>query len=356
MWKPILPILWLFVLVNADIFHQFELDLRASELPGGIISITNNNLLIISRPNRDHFTLLVLTSTDDKHKCDVCHVLKRLLVRVASAWYKNYPGSQYLYFAEVDVVDRSNVEMFNYLKLDLVPQIWLIPPSHIAELHNNTRAKKFNDEKEEYFDNYDILLEPHAQFEVPDSSFDDQVFRFADWLAIGTQKRVIVKEENAVAKFIATFGATFGAILLLKKKGPKFITGTVTKGKIYQVMTFFALLAILGGYSFSSIQRVPFIAQNDKGEPIYISGGIHYQFGVEILLVSANYLLLGIAFVTLVYLGKYRVTDKSAIKSTSIQAVLQIVALGVVYLLFSILTSMFLRKDSGYPYLLTKLF
>lgn len=356
LWLHLLPIFWIFSLVNSDLLHALDLDSWSSQLPGYVIAITNANLLIISRPNRDHFTLLVLTSTDDKHNCDSCHALKRILPRIVSIWHQNYPGSQYLYFAEVDIVDRSNVEIFNYLRLQEIPQIWLIPPSHIAQLHNLTSARKFNEHGEEYFENFGILHEPHAQFEIPDTSFDDQVFQFADWLAIGTLKSVVVNQENAVTKFALTFGATFGSILLLKKKGPSIITSTITKGKIYRFLCIFMLLAILGGYSFTTIQRVPFIAQNDKGEPIYISGGIQYQFGVEMVLVGANYLFLGVAIVAMVYLGNYKVTEESTIKSVNLKAFLQVLTTGVLYLLFSSLTSMFLRKDPDYPYPMTKLY
>lgn len=352
----ILHIFWLFSLVRSDLFQALQLDLAASEAPGAVIPIHNANLLILSQPKRDHFTLVVLTSTDEKHECKLCMILPKILRRVASIWYQNYPLSQYLYFAEIDIVDRSNVEVFNYLQLQTVPQIWLIPPSHIAQLHNLTREQKFNEEGEEYFDNYDILLEPHAEFQVPDTSLDKQVFEFADWLAVTTSKRVVVNQENPLGKFATTFGATFGCILLLKKKGPSFITLTVTKGKIYQVMTFATLLAILGGYSFVTIQRVPFVAQNEKNQPIYISGGIHWQFGVEMILVAFHYLVLGIAMVTTIFLGTYRVTNHSKIDSEEKKAILQILSSVVLFLLFSSFTSMFTRKDPGYPYPLLSLY
>lgn len=355
-FMQILPILWLFSLARSDFLQAIQLDILASELPGGVIPIHNANLLILSQPNRDHFTLLVLTSTDDRHECDICLRLPRILRRAASVWYQNYPQSQYLYFAEVDIIDRTNVDIFNHLNLQTVPQIWLIPPSHIAKHHNLNRERKLNEDGQEYFDNYDILLEPHAQFDIPDSSLDDQVFQLVDWIAVGTLKRVVVKQENPVMKFATTFGITFGAIVLLKKRGPTFITSTVTKGKIYQVMCFALLLGILGGYSFVTIQRVPFIAQNENNEPIYISGGIHWQFGVEMILVAFHYLVLGIALVTTVHLGQYKVTNSSRIDTTEKRAALQIVCAVLLYFLFSSFTSMFLRKDPGYPYPLLKLF
>lgn len=354
LWS-VLFVFWL-SLVNADVFHVTELDAVAADLPGGIIRITNSDLRILSRPNRDHFTLLVLTSTDSRHECDLCADLKRILARVAWIWGQNYPGSQYLYIAEVDIVDRTNVDVFKYLGLQDIPHVWLIPPSHITNLHDQPRERRFDEHGQEYFDNFDILHEAHSQFELPNDSFDTQVFKMADWLAENMQKRIIVKQENAMAKFATTFAATFLSILLLKKKGPDFLTKTVTKGRVYQVMLLAMILGILGGYSFTTIKGVPFVAKNDKGEPIYISGGLHYQFGVEILLVGLHYFLLAATFVVLVYLGNYRVESESLIRSKETQAILQLFTAGVLYLFFSSFTSMFLRKVSDYPYGLVKLF
>lgn len=342
-------------LVECDIFHSLELDIQAAQLPASIIQMSNSNLLIISQPNRDYFTLLVLTSSDEKHDCDSCLDLKRILPRIATVWHQNYPESQYLYFAEVDIVDRSNVEIFEYLKLKSIPQIWLIPPSHIAAVHNEQRLKKYDPEGIEYYDNFDILHEPHAQFSIPDTSLENQVFQFADWLAVGILKQIIVNPEDPMKKFALTFAATFGTILLIKKKGPGFITGTVTKGQIYQFVVFLLLLLILGGYSFTTIQQVPFIAKNDEGVPIYISGGIHYQFGMEMPIMSFVYFSLAAALVTTIHLGNYKVTEVSLIRSDSTKALVQIVAAGVVYLLYSLLTSIFLRKDLDYPFPLLKL-
>lgn len=351
----LLTVLCLSILAAADILALMRLHLESIQHPFGIIPISNANMSLISHPNRPHFTLVLLTSTDDKHECTECHRAKKMVQRVSEAWHSNYPESTYLYIAEVDIIDRTNIPVFEFLQLQEVPHIWLIPPTHISQGHNSTRAAQYNDDGDEVFDNFDIFLEPHAEFEIPEASLDDQTFQFADWLAISMQKRIILNQSNAVAKFIATFSATFGTILLIKKKGPSAITSTVSKAKVYRVIVLMVLLAIVGGYSFTTIQQTPFIAYNEKG-PIYISGGIHYQFGVEIVLLGGVYFLLGSAVVTLFYLGGYKVTLDSQIPTENVLAGLQMLTVALIYFFFSILTSMFLRKDHEYPYALMKLF
>lgn len=351
----LLTILWLSILAVANIPKLLQLHLESIQHPHGIIPISNSNLSLISQPNRAHFTIILLTSTDAKHECSECHRAKKIVQRVADAWHSNYPDSNYLYIAEVDILDRTNIPVFDFLQLREIPHIWLIPPTHISQTHNSSREIKYDEDGEEVFANFDIFLEPHAEFDIPEASFDDQTFQFADWLAISMQKRIILNQSNPVAKFVATFSATFGAIVLIKKKGPSAITSTISKAKVYRALVLFALLALLGGYSFTTIQQTPFIAYNEKG-PIYISGGVHYQFGVEIVLVAGIYFLLGAAVMILFYLGRYKVTLESLINTENVLALLQVLTVVVIYFFYSVLTSMFLRKDHGYPYGLMKLF
>lgn len=351
-----LAVLWLAVFGMADPLQAAQLTALALQSPNFVIPVKDSDLSLLSQPNRDHFTLIVLTSTDEKHQCTSCFPLHHVLRRVAAAWAADYAHTDYLFIAEIDIVDRTNVEVFNYLGLRTVPQIWLIPPSHISATHRLEREVKTNENGEEYFDVYDILLEPHAEYELTEGSIDDQVFHFADWLAKTVQKRIMIRQENPVTKFAMTFGATFGLILFIKKKGPSAITGTVTKARIYKVLLFLALLLLLGGYLFTTIQGVPFMGRNEEGDHIFVSGGIHYQFGIEMFIVAASYFLLAANLVLLVFLGQYKVTGESAVPSQNHLSAITIVAAGTLYLLYSVLTSLFLRKDEGYPYYFLKLF
>lgn len=345
----------LLVLVSADALQAAQLSALSLESPDYVIPVTGSNLSLFSQPDREHYTLLVLTSTDEKHECDSCIPLKTIVRRVAHAWFADYLHTDYLFFAEVDIVDRSNVEMFRHIGLQTVPQIWLIPPSNLARNHYLAREPKYDADGIEYFDNYDILFEPHAEFSLPSASMDKQIYEFANWLAKAVQKQIMLRQENPLGKFAATFAATFGLILLIKKRGPSFITGTVTKSKIYKVLFFAALLLIMGGYLFTTIQKVPFIAANDDGEAIFISGGVQYQFGVEMLIIGAVYLLLASNLALLVFLGQYKVTKKSALNDAQLGTLI-IAAAALLYVLYSVLTSIFLRKDGGYPYYFLRLF
>ncbi|OBA22463.1 hypothetical protein METBIDRAFT_77851 [Metschnikowia bicuspidata var. bicuspidata NRRL YB-4993] len=329
---------------------------RALHSPDFIVPVENSNLTLLSQPQRGHFTLILITSTSEQHGCESCHAIRKVLGKVAQAWTADYLHLGYLYFAEIDLVDRGNSEVFNFLGLKTVPQLWLVPPLSVASKHTLQRQPKIDEYGLEYFDNFDILLEPHAEFKLPEAAFDDQVFAMADWLAKAVQKRITIRQENASTKFIATFLATFLGILIIKKRGPSLITQTVSKKRIYKLAFFAFILVLLGGFLFSLMLKVPFIAKNDNNEPIYISGGTLWQFGVEMVLVGGTYGLLGATLIMLVYLGSYEIGETSMIQSESQHGLLVLFVAGMLYFLYSVLTSMYLRKDEWYPYYFARLF
>lgn len=327
----------------------------ALESPDYIIPITNSDLSLLAQEQRDHYTLFLLTSTDAKHKCTSCKVMRDVLGAVSRAWHSDYLQLNYLYFVEIDLKDHSNVKVFENLGLGSVPKLWLIPPSSVVGAHKRAKNSELGEQQQEKFGMYDILKQPHAEFNLPDKSLSSQIFDMADWLAKAVSKSINIRQENASVKFLTAFLGTFFSIILVKKRGPLFITDTVTKKKVYQILFFGYLFAVLGGLSFSTIRATPFVAHNDKGKLIYISGGHLYQYAVETILVGANYFLLGASFLLLVFLGHYLVTPTSRLDE---RRRLGLIVLSVVtlYFLYSTLTSMFLRKNGGYPFSFAKVF
>lgn len=324
-------------------------------LPDRIIRVGNADLSAIAQYPRDHFTLIVLTSTVESHGCESCIDLERILPRVTKPWFRDYGDSNFLFFAVIDIADPTNKPIFDKLKLKKVPQVWLVPPSKTADEHR-PRLLPVDKDNNPVFGDFDIFFEPHADFNVPAAKLDDQVFRFADWLGKSVQKRIVFKDDYQMLWFVLYFCFTFGSIIMIKRRGPSKVRLSVDKKKIYMVLTFIVLLAILGGYSFTTINGIPFLAQNDKGEPIYISGGIHWQFGDEIVLVAGHYFLLGLTLVLMTFLGKLPVGSGRLFRDQTQKGLCVLVLNAVLYLLYSSLTSMFQRKDHGYPYHFLHLF
>ncbi|QRG38502.1 hypothetical protein FDK38_002912 [Candidozyma auris] len=342
-------------LVAADTEQALKLTELSLSIPDGVIPISNGDLSAISEAHREHYTLIALTSTDPKHDCESCRDLEAMLSTVAKAWFADHTFSNYLFFAKIDIADRSNKPVFDYLQLKSVPQVWLVPPSAVVEIHSK-KKRPVDEDGQPIFGKYDMLLEPHAEFEIPNADLNTQTFQLADWLAHAIQKRIYLRQENPHLKFIVAFASTFASILYLKKRGPSFLTNTVSKTLIYKIITLTVLLVILGGYSFTTIEGIAFLARDSKGKIMYVSGSLNWQFGDEIVLVGGHYFMLGATLALMVYLGQYKVGSEKVIANEQARFVLTFAAAGMLYLVYSSLTSMFLRKDPDYPYHLLKLF
>ncbi|KAK6459657.1 subunit of N oligosaccharyltransferase complex [Scheffersomyces xylosifermentans] len=309
-----------------------------------VISITNSDLSLVSGP-RDYYVLTVLTSTDPKHNCKVCTELESVVARVSNSWFSDYAGSNLLFILSIDIVDRTNIKLFDRVQVDSVPHVWLFPPNmNKVDLEDPEAEKK----------DLSIFEDLHYEYKTPQAPFDDQALELARFLSDNIQKPITLRQKDPMATFIKTFSLTLAIIILIKKKGPAFITGTPKK-QIIMLLAVAFILCCVCGYQFCNMRGVPFVARNEKGL-IYISGGAHYQFGVEILLVAANYSALAAALILLLWLGSYKVGRKTLITEESTKFVLIIVMNFVLYLLYSTLTSIFLRKEPNYPYPFTKLF
>ncbi|ABN65140.2 subunit of N- oligosaccharyltransferase complex [Scheffersomyces stipitis CBS 6054] len=318
-----------------------QLLLQSSDYEHNIIPIVQSDLSSLSGP-RDYFTLMLLTSSDSKHQCDVCVEVQKIISRVADSWFAEYRTNSNLVFINVDIIDRENIKIFDALQITNIPHIWLFPPNIYKE-HSTEKGLDFS-----------LLEDPHYIYKVPEAPFEEQVREFARFLSENLNKSVAIKQKSPLNTFATTFIATLVIITLVKRKGPKVIT-QLPKKHVVTMLSVAMILLFVCGYQFSVSKGVPFVARNEKGL-IFISGGTHYQFGIEVVFVAVNYLALGFAFLVLMYIGSYNVNSKSIIRSDDVKHVLIIVMNVIIYYLYSCLTSIVIRKDHDYPYSLTKLF
>lgn len=350
-FKKLLSLITIFTLIlsiSCESSNAISLTQKSLDTPGYVLPISQSDLSIVAG-ERDYYTLLTLTSTEPKHGCEICGNVELMLKRVAGSWFTDYSQSNFLFFVNVDLADASNAKLFDYLELNTVPHIWLIPPSKITE-KSKTKNKKVNEE-----DDFSFLLEPHFIFKIPMTGLDQQVITLTKFLGENLHKTIHIRQEKPLERFILAFGGTFSLILLIKKRGPRIITN-LSRKIIYQVVVIVATLVFICGFSFTSMEKVPFIAKLENDQIIYISGGAYYQLGIEIMIVGMNYLALALGLVNLIYLGNYKITSTSKISNEIGKGACILTNTLLVYLLYSCLTSIYLRKDDLYPYPFTKLF
>lgn len=334
----------LFVLISHLVLCLSDTSSRLSaishENENFVIPVTDGDLSLVSG-DRDFYTLLVLTSNDPQHGCELCHEIESMVTRVSNAWFSDYGSTNFLFFINVDLKFKANFKLANHLNINTVPHIWLVPPGKQRDIDQDKEVT--------------ILDESRFIFKVPIASKDEQALEFARFMSEVLQKSIILREENPVYHFLRAFLPTLLLVVIIKKKNSQFFNNS-SKKNIYMAISILLILTFTCGYQFSTMEKVPFVAKNDRGGISVISGGIHYQFGIETIIIALNYLSLAISFISLVYLGKYKVTSSSFINSEEKKFILINSNAIVLYLLYSCLTSIFETKEPDYPYGLNKLF
>lgn len=381
--KLVLTLLYIIQVILAASQQALELTERSSNSPSRVIEVANADLAALfhhqdslndekTKYNRDFWTLLTITSTNPRHECHACVELQKMLSSIAKSWYADHEDIHSLYFVNVDLIDHTNADIFKHLNVTTIPHIWLIPPTNDKEVVQ--KDDRYEDVEEEVAEEteeakeaaahraalllapYSILYENRMEFTVPNSDIAGQALALANFISQSIQKPIVLREEDQLYQFAKNFGVTLAIIILIKKKGPKAVTANLQRSNAYKFLTIVFLLACISGWSFTSMNKVPFLAQNEQGQVIYISGGQHYQFGFEIVLIGSTYFSLACSLLCLIYLGNYKVRVGAVIENELMKCLVVVINTLVTYILYSCLTSIVLRKDHGYPYHFSKLF
>ncbi|CCG25778.1 Ost6 protein [Candida orthopsilosis Co 90-125] len=325
-----------------------------------IIDIHNGDLSQLSG-HRDYYTVLIFTSSNPAHDCKPCEQVIPMAEQVATTYLAKYITSELLSmrFYNIDLNDISNAGIFRELKMDNIPHVWLVPPS--SRTIGAVSGVYEDGTIEHVFDS------PHLKYSLKKASLERQVVEFARFLSeilmidLHVDDAVAKKSgsgtQSSLSTFAKTFIITFTIVVLIKKKGPSFISNTSRK----TVVCYFAITIILlcvGGSQFSIQRQSPLITKDEAtGGLVFISGGsMHYQYGIEVFIVGLNYASLAASVIGLIKLGSYQVTESSKIRDETSRTWLIILVSLVIYYLYSCLTSILLKKDPGYPYPFTKLF
>ncbi|WLF79785.1 ER oligosaccharyltransferase complex subunit [Lodderomyces elongisporus] len=251
---------------------------------GYIIPIANSDISILDG-KRDYYTLITITSTNPQHGCLLCQEITPVLAKVSKLWHADYSASNFLHFVTVDLNDDTNKPIFRSLNVGTVPHIWMVPPSSVNENRENRESGESDEENRTKFDFHSV---PFDEFAIPKGSQHQQVLALAKFIGHHTQHTLMIRDENAMEKFIKTFIVVFSVVVLIKKKGPEMIT-SVPKRMVICFLAIIAILLFTAGYQFTVQNQVPFIAKSNKGEVVFISGGMQYQFAVEVAIVARQY-------------------------------------------------------------------
>lgn len=276
---------------------------------------------------RDHYLIALFTAEDEQFQCKPCQAMRPVLESVALSLRQDYPQLA-VFTAIVDFKDNN--ELFQRLQMNTVPHIWIYPPSE----HEYTN-----------------VTSDHFGYEVPESlltDFNELTLHFANFVSQVLKINIFIHQPFDYTKFVQNFVIYLVVFVIIKRRA-KNISSRLRSTLFYFILSLVLIFLSVTGYNFCIQRAVPFILKNDQGNIMYFSGGLQYQFGLEMANVSLIYL----GFTTLMVL---LLQFAPSIPNQSLRNLLTIMALTLVFFLYHLLNTIFHIKDPDYPFVQWKLF
>lgn len=285
----------------------------------GFIKVTDENYSKLSRGIRDYYTILFVTISDDNPmdiQCDICHELVDTLGKVFALTRKQAPDVNIVMF-EANVME--NRKMLKDMNLNSVPHVLIFrPPS----------SKKFKWSEDPFY-------------QYPATKDDEKaVLHFGDFLAQVLDIHLEISDFD-YGEFCKYFIGSVALLILIKKqllpRVPNF------RKWVTVVVSFIILLTSLCGYKFTEINGIPFIARDNDGKIMYFSGGMGWQFGIEIFTVSLMYAGMSALAIILIITPKLPFGERA-------QNVQGAIISCFLFVSFSYYTQCYRLKIPEYPY------
>lgn len=321
----------------------------------GIIQLTDKTSnLLLDTEVRQVPVMLLLTANSPAIGCSACQDFKPVFEKTARQYIKLYPNNNDLFFVNADF--SQNQALFKRLGMNNVPHVWVLPKYDFTYNRLLDREDIKDDKELEDPKHYRLETSEHFEYRISEGSTPVE---FAAYISAAIQQPFVIPgdsdgifNENTFA--IAIF--TFSLVVIIKKKvndPDSTLLQKLARPRVWTGISVLLITLFTSGYMFTIIRGVPLLARNENG-PFYFAGGAQYQIGIEAFLVAGSYLFIGFWMVLLIdVLPKRKWFNKVKLSDTQ-QAVLTIIAAGGLYYAYSLLTSIYLRKDGGYPFALSK--
>ncbi|GAV54061.1 hypothetical protein ZYGR_0AK05630 [Zygosaccharomyces rouxii] len=285
----------------------------------GFIKVNDENYRKLSKGIKDYYTILFLTISDDNPmviQCDICHELESTLSTVVALARRQAPWTKILMF-EADVTE--NQKLLKDMNLNSIPHVLIFPPP-------TSKSFKWS-------------VDPFYQYPVsPDN--EKRVLHFGNFLAQVLDVHLEISDFD-YGEFYKYFIASVVLFIFIKKqvlpRVPNFRKWSTV------VVSFIILLTSICGYKFTEINAIPFIARDGNGKIMYFSGGMGWQFGIEIFVVSLMYVGMAALAITLIFTPRFPFGARA-------QNVQGAVLSCLLFFAFSYYTQCYKIKFPDYPY------
>lgn len=292
--------------------------LKAQQKSGSaFIKLTKGNFERLLSGPRDANVVVLLTASNTEVGCSICQTIQPEFEQLAESWVADHPEGDGLYFARADFAE-GHTEIFQKFALNNVPRLYLYKPT-------NTDAA-FNE-------GFEVLNVPQNE------PFAASMVQF---LKESLNKNVVLRHPIQWGSITITAVATFLVVILLKHQ-KHLISAVVQSKQIWGVVGVLAIVLFTTGYMFNAIRGMPFVTAGENGGVKYFVAGQQQQLGAETQIMSVLYGLLAFSVVFLV-------TKGPSVKDTRVRLGVVLYLIGLNFVLYSVLMSIFGFKSQGYPF------
>lgn len=307
-------------------YSNDDMKSMVKNLGKGYIRLTDSNYKKHLYGHRDYSVILFMTSQLPQLNCILCRQYTPTFETVAYLYEKTFPNGistgENLYFLYADFTQGR--KLFEELQLDLIPKLYYFHPTPAT-----ISASKFDSTSSQFTFYLGDSLEMTIEWIQQLSQHKIKIYTPTDYGRLAF---------NAIITFVISF-----AIKRFRFK----IFGLLLSNFMWGFGTVILVLLFISGQMFNQIRLTPFVEER-KGGPELIARNSQSQYGVETQIVSTFYGLLGVAFLLLA-------NRVSAIKNDKVQVLAVAIVSALLYVLYSMLISIFNIKYNTYPFMLLEI-
>lgn len=297
-----------------------------------VVNLNDENYEHILNGERDYHLIVMLSSQSAKINCALCNEFKPEFEIIGNSWIQDHPNGlskeeledtesaipkKNVYFMFSEFTESRN--FFLSLQLNNIPKVFHFPPS--TSKRPNEYIKQF-DEYQFYQGDHKVLL--------------------ASWLNQITGHKFNIYIPPDYTRIATNALITFALVMLIRKFSAQF-TMVVTSKILWSGISLVAILLLISGYMFNQIRGVPFVMEHQSGKVDYFVPQQQNQLGVETQIMSFIYGCLSLLVVMLI-------KRAPEIKNSHVKLIAVIILSILIFVLYSVLLSIFGIKGMGYPY------
>ncbi|EMG47893.1 OST3 Dolichyl-diphosphooligosaccharide--protein glycosyltransferase subunit 3 [Candida maltosa Xu316] len=298
-----------------------------------VLTLNDANFETILNGKRDYHLIALLTSEAPNINCVLCREISPEFKIIADSWFQDHPSGisegEYILDGEEEIPMKNvyffksefmeSKKLFQILQLQNIPKIFYFPPTKHLGPNNFIREKV----------EYQFFQGDHR--ELMKAWFTDITgHSFNLYIPINKTRLVL----NAICAFL---------LVILVKTFAKQIITFITSKLIWCAGSLIGVLLFTTGYMFNQIRGTPYLMEQNDGRVEYFAPGQQSQYGVETQIMSFVYGMLSILVIVLI-------KRAPEIKNYNVNLVLVAILSTMIFVMFSLLLSIFGAKGVGFPY------